>query len=474
MPRIFICYRREDASGHAGRLRDALSARFGSEEVFLDHEAIGPGENFVQAMSRAIGSCEVFLAIIGNQWLSVTNRNGARRLDDPDDHVRREIVEALGRSVRLVPILVEGADMPRAAELPKPLEPLAIRNAFALNDEEWESDVERLAAAHRARAAARSGRPVEVAGAAREPPALRRPAVAAAVTLAAIVALAYGVTTRTREESATGSATPPAVVEVAPGGRDTVAHGSTSVTLPAGGEAELGEGLFEILEAGIQPHSAGSTLTLRMRLTNNSRYPGEFSGRSFRLTVGGEQRAPTSAPGDLIPARTDKEGTITFELPPHATAATLRISLGTETGDVPLDLTGRNGPTPEQDRAARRAGSATVAVPIDPARADMRVGDLTCGLRSAVLRRYAHKFTLTVRLRVQNGGRYPVNVGDGQFRLVLDGSARAPVGGLNEVLGGETTRDCELLFDVPLDARQAVLRATFGDIVAEAPLQIRQ
>ncbi len=455
MPRIFICYRREDASGHAGRLRDALSARFGSEEVFLDHEAIGPGENFVQAMSRAIGSCEVFLAIIGNQWLSVTNRNGARRLDDPDDHVRREIVEALGRNVRLIPILVEGADMPRAAELPKPLEPLAIRNAFALNDEEWESDVERLAAALRPEA--RRGPDVPM-----KSPELRvsrRPFVAllvAAAVVAAIVALVYSGTTRPPDEKSFASTA------------------ATQVTLPAGGEAELGEGLFEILEAGIQPHSAGSTLTLRMRLTNNSRYPGEFSARSFRLAVGGEQRAPASAPGEVIPAQTDKEGTITFELPPQATAAMLRISLGTETGDVPLDLTGRNGPTPEQDRAARRAGGATVSVPIDPARADMRVGDLTCGLRSAVLRRYAHKFTLTVRLRVQNRGRYPVNVGDGQFRLVLDGSARAPVGGLNEALSGETTRDCELLFDVPLDARQAVLRATFGDIVAEAPIQIRQ
>jgi hypothetical protein len=455
VPRIFICYRREDASGHAGRLRDALSARFGSKEVFLDHDAIGPGENFVQAMSRAIGSCEVFLAIIGNQWLSVTNRNGARRLDDPDDHVRREILEALGRDVRLIPILVEGADMPHAAELPEPLEPLAIRNAFALNDEEWESDVERLAAALRPE----TRRGPDVPMSSQELRVSRRPLVAllvAATVVAAIVALVYSGTTRTPDESSVAST---AVAQV---------------TLPAGGEAELGEGLFEILEAGIQPHSAGSTLTLRIRLTNHGRYDAGLFAEMFRVVVNAAATPPTNGVSEVVPAETAKDVTLTFELPPNTGTATLRISAANETADVPLDLSGRTGVTPEQDREKRRFGGSTKEARIDPARANMRLGDLTCALRSAVLRRYAHKFTLTVRLRVQNGGRYPVNVGDGQFRLVLDGSARAPVGGLNEVLSGETTRDCELLFDVPLDARQAVLRARFGDLVAEAPLQISQ
>jgi hypothetical protein len=66
MARIFICYCREDTSGHAGRLRDALSARFGSREIFRDIETIAPGEDFVQAMTRAIHSCRVEQASPGS------------------------------------------------------------------------------------------------------------------------------------------------------------------------------------------------------------------------------------------------------------------------------------------------------------------------------------------------------------------------------------------------------------------------
>ncbi|MGH7555280.1 MAG: toll/interleukin-1 receptor domain-containing protein [Longimicrobiales bacterium] len=95
MARIFICYRRQDTSGHAGRLRDALSARFGSREIFRDIETIAPGEEFVHAMTRAIHSCRVFLAVMGDEWLTVEGADGKRRLDDPDDHMRRELAEAL-------------------------------------------------------------------------------------------------------------------------------------------------------------------------------------------------------------------------------------------------------------------------------------------------------------------------------------------------------------------------------------------
>jgi hypothetical protein len=166
--RIFICYRRDDASGHAGRLRDALSDQFGAAEIFRDIETIGPGDDFVQAMSRAIASCGVFLAIIGRHWVGAAAPDGTRRLDDPEDHVRGEIAEALKRGVRVIPVLVQGARMPRVRELPESLKGLAARNALALDDEGWESDVQRLAAAiRRALPAATSGG-VEI-GAAPEP-----------------------------------------------------------------------------------------------------------------------------------------------------------------------------------------------------------------------------------------------------------------------------------------------------------------
>ena len=471
MPRIFICYRREDTSGHAGRLRDALSARFGSGEIFRDFETIGPGDDFVQAMSRAIGSCQVFLAIIGNQWLSMTNPDGARRLDDPDDHVRREIVEALGRGVRLIPILVEGAEMPRPTELPEPLKPLATRNAFTLDDEGWESDVERLAAAIRPDAE----RGPDVALKSLQLYPSRRPFVivlAAAVALAAIAALVYNGTKRAEERSIDSTARP-AAVEAAPGAGAAPTGRVTPVTLPAGGEAELGEGVFEILDAGVQPHTGGSTLTLRIRLTNRSRYDAGLFAESFRVLVNAEATAPTNALGEVVPAETAKDATLTFELPPNTGTATLRISAVNETADVPLDLSGRTGATPEQDREKRRAGGTTSEVRIDPARADLRFDALKCELRSAVVRRYAHKLTLTLHVRAQNGGRYATDVGNGHFRLVVEGIARPPADNFMVIVEPEATADVQVAFDLPLEARAVVLRARFGESVAEVPIQIR-
>src|SRR4051812_47748899 len=129
VPGIFICYRRDDSAGHTGRLRDALAAEFGADQIFRDLDTIAPGDDFVQAMSHGIASCTVFLAIIGRNWLTAADRAGRRRLDDPADHVRAELTEALRRGVRVVPVLVQGAPMPAAADLPEAIAALADRNA---------------------------------------------------------------------------------------------------------------------------------------------------------------------------------------------------------------------------------------------------------------------------------------------------------------------------------------------------------
>lgn len=139
--RIFISYRRADASGHAGRLHDELQKRFGRSQVFMDISGIDAGEDFVQRIDAAIQSCDALIAVIGDQWLS---DGGMRRIDDPGDFVRAEISSALQRGIPVVPVLVEGADMPSARDLPEPLKPLATRNALELSDARWAYDVERL------------------------------------------------------------------------------------------------------------------------------------------------------------------------------------------------------------------------------------------------------------------------------------------------------------------------------------------
>ena len=119
--RIFISYRRDETAYPAGWLYDRLADHYGGGQVFKDVDSIELGDDFVQVITRAVGSCDVLLALIGEQWLTITDEHGRRRLDDPDDFVRLEIEAALTRNVRVIPILVDGARMPRADELPPSL-----------------------------------------------------------------------------------------------------------------------------------------------------------------------------------------------------------------------------------------------------------------------------------------------------------------------------------------------------------------
>ncbi len=103
------------------------------KQVFKDVDNIEPGEDFVERITAAVGSCDVLLALIGPQWLTITDENGQRRLDNPEDYVRLEIETALTRKIRVIPILVDDARMPRANELPATLAPLVRRNAVEIN-----------------------------------------------------------------------------------------------------------------------------------------------------------------------------------------------------------------------------------------------------------------------------------------------------------------------------------------------------
>jgi TIR domain-containing protein len=144
-PRVFINYRREDASGHAGRLYDALAERLGSENVFMDVDAIRPGENFAQVLDESVESCDVLIALIGRRWASAVDREGRRRLERPEDYVRLELRTALeSPHTRVIPALVQGAEMTTSDQLPPELRDLSMRQAIELSDARWRSDVERL------------------------------------------------------------------------------------------------------------------------------------------------------------------------------------------------------------------------------------------------------------------------------------------------------------------------------------------
>lgn len=133
---VFISYRREDSGGHAGRLCDRLTARFGGAHVFMDVQDIVPGQNFAKSIDDTLAACAVVLAVIGPRWLESIQR----RERDAEDFVRIEISAALARDIVVIPVLVGGARMPPGEELPAPLSALRHRNAFDIRDERFDED----------------------------------------------------------------------------------------------------------------------------------------------------------------------------------------------------------------------------------------------------------------------------------------------------------------------------------------------
>jgi hypothetical protein len=128
----------------AGWLYDRLADHYGGGQVFKDVDSIELGDDFVEVITRAVGACDVLLALIGEDWLTITDAQGRRRLDDPHDFVRLEIEAALARNVLVIPILVGGARMPSVEELPDSLARLAHRQALELSPARFDFDTGRL------------------------------------------------------------------------------------------------------------------------------------------------------------------------------------------------------------------------------------------------------------------------------------------------------------------------------------------
>jgi len=125
---IFISYRRDDAAYVTGHINDLLRKEFGDDAVFTDVDNIALGVDFRSVLDQTVSQCQVLLAVIGPDWLTVRDQDGQLRLQDPADFVRIEIESALQRNIPVIPLLVAGATMPAAEELPESLRGLAFRN----------------------------------------------------------------------------------------------------------------------------------------------------------------------------------------------------------------------------------------------------------------------------------------------------------------------------------------------------------
>jgi len=141
---VFISYRGEDSHSYGALLYAELSREFGPELVFLDSVSIPAGADFVDQLLGRVRQSAVVLAVIGSRWLAAVARSGGRRIDDPADWIRRELVAAFTAGVRVIPVLTDDAQMPMEDELPGDLAALSRCQYRRLRHRDAGADLARL------------------------------------------------------------------------------------------------------------------------------------------------------------------------------------------------------------------------------------------------------------------------------------------------------------------------------------------
>jgi hypothetical protein len=287
--RIFVSYRRDDASAWAGRLHDALSARFGERNIFQDVAALRPGDDFTDAIETALSQSDVMLAVIGPTWLTATTSEGEARLARPDDYVRIELASALEHGMQVIPVLVGGATMPAASELPEGLEQLGLRQAVAIHDATWRQDVDGFIRSLRGESAA-TGQ--------------RRRLIGVGLAGVALLALAGAGWAVLRGSDDGGSGNPPggSATDTQPssptGLADTCPTPSEAewTDLGLSGETDVGEPGFHfvVTEADKQPGEDGQwNVMLRVEATQDTNASQTNYAEFYELAVEGDTYQPT-------------------------------------------------------------------------------------------------------------------------------------------------------------------------------------
>lgn len=143
MTHVFLNYRSADEPFGVAMLDHELSARFGPEAVFFASKSIQLGAAWEQEMLDAVERSTALLVIMGRHWLSTVDGTGRRRIDDPQDYVRREILLALGLGKDVIPVRL-GVPRPADDDLPPELRVLATRQDIELRFRTAGPDLDRL------------------------------------------------------------------------------------------------------------------------------------------------------------------------------------------------------------------------------------------------------------------------------------------------------------------------------------------
>lgn len=129
---VFINYRGEDSDTAAVLIDRELTAQFGNDQVFLDSRSIPVGVDFAEELLGRLRASSVLLVVIGRRWLTLTDTDGERRIDDPRDWIRREIVEAIANGLRVIPVLTDNVRLPAEEDLPDDIAGLSRRQYVPL------------------------------------------------------------------------------------------------------------------------------------------------------------------------------------------------------------------------------------------------------------------------------------------------------------------------------------------------------
>jgi hypothetical protein len=480
MSRIFISYRREDSAGWTGRLTDRLKERFGSESIFIDIDTIEPGADFTDALRKAVGACDVLLAVIGPRWSMVTDKTGKPRLHDPSDWIRVEIAAALTRKIRVIPVLVGGATMPSAEFLPDDLDGFAQRQAHELSAKRWTYDVEQLMQALSPEIQKRIDRSEDSHG-------TPSPSISRSVAFV-ILLLAIGGIAAIGFKSSPSSNPPPEKPKNHPSTlqeNKTETHEPKIISQPktprtthlgAGQEARLKtqsiDHHYQILAAELRSrNNSENLLHLQIRLTNNDAYPTNFWNRTFRLSDNGVPRSPISDLSESVEGHSAREGIVEFIVPIGVPEVRLQLVVGTETAEIPIALAG-SGERPSQPGPSdqtRRVSSAKFPVSL-PSNQEVTLSAFTYKILEAKLDRLApSKLRLQFRIRLTNNDAYPVNFWNRTFRLLENGVPRSPISDLSESVEGHSAKEGLVEFAVPESVQHVLLQVRQGNDVAELP-----
>lgn len=464
MAATFISYRREDAAGYAGRLRESLERRLGNERVFRDVDTLRPGDDFVRAIDSRLAECRVVLVVIGREWLDARTADGARRLDDAGDFVRLEVIAALARpTVLVVPVLVEGMTMPPSAALPGPLRPLARRHAVSVRDETWNADIDRLVDL------------IDDAEGAWQSPYERvfhrrrlqiGVAAAAVLLLAAIAAIRFWPAAGSQAPDPTGPRTLTAGAPEPSAAVSTVSPDTAPYTIPIPRLAEAGfdNVVYSVVSGNVVSRADGRELRLRIRVMNGGPYPVNFWDDSFRLTGGGRILTPSSGLNETVPGYSLRYGIVAFRLDTLPASAVLQVRQRTATAEVPLDLTASG--RPPVDEQAAIADSLSQAIAWRPA---LATGELIGGpglavtVERAVVRRFVNTVRLTISLRFAHSGSRARSASDLSLRVLVGDEVIAPWQEPHDPLAPDSTQMLDVVFDLPVTADDVQLRATLGD-----------